>query len=124
MSTVIADDVTAFHQVFYATMVMAGHESLKAALAQQRIPARLRAGIDNYVAALAEIERDDPDKDAGAYDDMHVALEEVLADGSGMAKRIRLPLTIAGAAVRTAGSGSRPTNESPASHREPSPTTC
>jgi hypothetical protein len=111
----IAEDVTAFHQVFYATMVMAGHESLKAALAQQRIPGRLRAGIDTYAAALAETERDDPDKDADAYDDMHTALEEVLADGPGIAKRIRLLLTVTGAAVRTADSGSRSTDETPAS---------
>ena len=111
----VAEDVTAFHQVFYATTVMAGHESLRAALAEHRIPTRLRPGIDAYAAALADTERDDPDKDGDAYNDMHVALEEVLADGPGMAKRIRLLLTVLGAAVRTADSGSRSTDETPAS---------
>ncbi|WP_106131359.1 hypothetical protein [Pseudosporangium ferrugineum] len=110
-----ANDVTAFHQVFNATMVMAGHESLKTALAQQRILARLHPGIDTYAAALAETERDDPDEDADAYNDMHLALEEVLADGPGMAKRIRFLLTVLGAAVRTADSGSRSTDGTPAS---------
>ncbi|MBL7261585.1 hypothetical protein [Paractinoplanes lichenicola] len=110
-----ADDVTAFHQVFNATMVMAGYESLKTALAQQRIPARLRPGIDTYAAALSETERDDPDEDADAYNDMHLALEAVLAGGPGMAKRIRFLLTVLGAAVRTADSGSRSTDGTPAS---------
>jgi hypothetical protein len=107
----IVDDATAFHQVYNATTLMAGHESLKAALAQQRIPARLRSGIDTYAAALAETEQDNHDKDTDVYDDMHVALEEVLADGPGLAKRVQLLLEIIGAAVRAADAGPRPAGE-------------
>ena len=46
---------------------------------------------------------------------MHLALEEVLAGGPGMAKRIRFLLTVLGAAVRTADSGSRSMKGTPAS---------
>ncbi|WP_433790862.1 hypothetical protein [Actinoplanes sp. CA-252034] len=102
----ITEDTSAFHQIFYATMVMAGHQTLEAALAQQRIPARIRPHIDTYAAALAETERNDSDNDAAvaadAYDQMHTALEDVLAEGPGLAKRIKLLLATTGTAVRAA----------------------
>ncbi|WP_412746005.1 hypothetical protein [Krasilnikovia sp. MM14-A1004] len=100
--TDVAEDASAFHQIFYATMVMAGHEQLTAALAQQRIPARLRQHIDAFAEALAETEGEDSDEVGEAYDDMHAALEQILDDRPGQAKRIRLLLAVTGTAVRTA----------------------
>jgi hypothetical protein len=96
----LSEDVSTLHQVIYATIVMAGPEPLKAALAQHRTPKRIRRHMDAYAAALAETERNGHDENADLYDDMHGALELALADGPGLRKRIRFLLAITGTAAR------------------------
>jgi hypothetical protein len=96
----VIQDVSSFHQVFYAAMVMAGPEPLKAALAEKRAPALLRADIEDFAAALATTEDDHADEVADPYDDMHAALELVLAEGPDPDERIRYLLAITGLAAR------------------------
>jgi hypothetical protein len=95
-----AENTSSLHQVIYESILMAGSGPLKAALTEQRPPARIRSRIENFAAALAATELDDADESADAYDDMHAALERVLAHGRDLGKRIRYLLTVTGLAAR------------------------
>ena len=101
-------DVSAFHQVFYAAMVMAGSGPLRAALQDRPAPARWREGITDFVDALAMTEDGDEPEADDAYDDMHRALEEVLEDGPDLDERIRYLLAVAGNTARLTESDVNP----------------
>jgi hypothetical protein len=79
---------------------MAGSGPLAAALAETGTPAQLRPSIDGFAVALAVTEHDDAGESADAYDDMHRALERVLAQGPDLDERIRYLLAVAGVAAR------------------------
>ena len=104
----VMDDISAFHQVFYAAMVMAGPGSLKAALEERPAPAGIREGITDFADALATTEDRDAFESADAYDDMHVALDGVLEDGPDLGERIRYLLVVAGLAAGLAEGGEDP----------------
>lgn len=92
----VIQDVSSFHQVFYAAMVMAGPGPLKAALAEKPAPALLDADIEDFAAALAATDDDNAD----SYDDMHAALELVLAEEPDLDERIRYLLAVTCLAAR------------------------
>ena len=92
----VIQEVSSFHQVFYAAMVMAGPGPLRAALAEKPAPAQLRADIENFAAALAATDDDQADP----YDDMHAALELALTEEPDLNERIRYLLAVTGLAAR------------------------
>lgn len=96
----VTQDASTFHFVFYATMIMAGPEPLKAAMAEKQPLPSLRAEIEEFAAALRTTEDDQADETADSYDGMHAALELVLAEGPDLGERIRYLLSIAGLAAR------------------------
>jgi hypothetical protein len=101
----VTEDVSAFHQVFCATMVMAGPGPLNAALAEKPAPAHLRAGIEDFAAALSATEGDGPGE---PYDDMHAALELVLDEDTDLDRAVRYLLIIAGLAARFTNTDANP----------------
>jgi hypothetical protein len=119
-------DVTSFHQVFYAAMVMAGPGPLKAAMAEKHSPTLLRADIEDFAAALVATEGDHAEETADSYDDMHTALELVLAAGPDLDERVRYLLDIAGTAARLTDSDVNPRRNMEGHVSTPlcSPTTC
>jgi hypothetical protein len=104
----VIEDVSSFHQVFYATMVMAGHGPLRAALAEQAPLDQLRADLGDFAAALSVTENDDPDDRADAYNDMHAALELVLSENGDLGEAIRSLLAITGRAARFTSTDANP----------------
>jgi len=104
----VTQDVSAFHHVFYAVMVMVGPGPLKAALEERPAPAQLQEGITDFVDALAVTEGRDAVEPVDGYDDMHAALELVLDEGPGLDQRIRYMLAVAGLAARLTDSDANP----------------
>lgn len=100
-------DASSFHHVFHATMVMIGSGPLKAALAERPAPDEVRAGIDDFVAALSATEEDHSD-DFDPYDDMFVALELVLGDESDLDEVVRYLLAITSLAAKLTGTEANP----------------
>ncbi|MFD0575088.1 hypothetical protein [Dactylosporangium darangshiense] len=103
-----AQNNSSFHHVIHDALLMAGSGPLTAALAEQPAPARLRLGINAFVAALATTEHADTDEAADAYDDMNLALERILARGTGLAKRIRYLLAVTGLTARLTETDANP----------------
>ena len=52
----VLQDVSPFHQVSYAAILMAGSGPLRAALAEKPAPAKFRADIEDFAEALAASE--------------------------------------------------------------------
>jgi hypothetical protein len=101
----VTEDVSTFHQVFCATMVMAGPGPLNAALAEKPAPAQLRAGIEDFAAALSATEADRPGE---PYEDMYAALELVLGEDTDLDRAVRYLLSIAGLAARFTSTDANP----------------
>jgi hypothetical protein len=104
----VNEDVSAFHQVFYATMLMAGSGPLNAALAENPAPAQLRADIADFAAALSATASHRPDDLGESYDDMHGALELVLDEEADLRDVIRYLLAITSLAARFTGTDANP----------------
>lgn len=104
----VTEDVSAFHQVFYATMMMEGPGPLNAALAEKPAPAQLRADIEDFAAALSATESARSDDSREPYDDMHAALELVLGEDTDVDEAIRYLLAITSLAARLTGTGANP----------------
>jgi hypothetical protein len=104
----VTEDVSSFHRVFCATMVMAGPGPLKAALADRPAPGQLRADIEDFAAALSMTEDDRPDHSADPYDDMHAALELVLDEDADISDAIRYLLAVTGLAAKFTSSDANP----------------
>jgi hypothetical protein len=103
-----SDDVSAFHHVFHATMVMIGSGPLKAALAERPAPDELQADIEDFAAALSATEGDQSDDSDDPYDDMHAALELVLDEKSDLDEVIRYLLAITSLASTLTGTEANP----------------
>jgi hypothetical protein len=107
----VAEDVSAFHQVFYATMVMTGPGPLNAALAENPAPAQFRAGIANFIAALSATAGDRPNDSVDAYDDMHAALEIVLDEDGDLDAAVRYLLAVTSLAARFTSTDANPNRD-------------
>jgi hypothetical protein len=103
-----AENTSSLHHVIYESVLMAGSGPLKAGLTQSPPPARIRPRMDDFATALATTEGDDAEGSADAYDDMHKALEHLLARGRSVEKRIRYLLDVAGLAARLTDSDANP----------------
>lgn len=104
----VTEDVSAFHQVWYATMVMAGPGPLKAALAEKPAPAQIRADIEGFAAALSATESARSDDSREPYDDMHAALELVLGEDTDLDEAIRYLLAITSLAAKFTSTDANP----------------
>jgi hypothetical protein len=112
----VALDGGGFQQVCYQALLLAGAGPVKAALAQQRAPARMRASMKRFAAALAATEEGEsaPEDDAETtgsadpYDDMGSALEQALAEGPSLAERARYLLAVIGHAAELTETDSNP----------------
>lgn len=107
--TQASEDVSDFHHVFYATMVMTGPGPLKTALAERPAPDdELQAGIEDFAAALSATEGDRSDDSDDPYDDMHAALELVLDEESDLEEVIRYLLAITSLSSKLTGTEANP----------------
>lgn len=104
----VIEDISSFHQAFYATMVMVGPGPLKAALADKPARGQLQADIDDFAAALSVTEDDHPDDLADPYDDMHGALEVLLGENTDLHEAVRSLLAITGLAARFTSTDANP----------------
>jgi hypothetical protein len=104
----VTEDVTAFHQVFHATMIMAGPGPLSAALAERPAPAWLHEDVQDFAAALAATEDDDSEDSGDPYDDMHGMLDAVLDEDSDLDEAVRYLLVITGVAAKLTGTDANP----------------
>lgn len=96
----VTQDTSALQHVTYEALLMAGAGPLKAALASFPPPPRVRAGIEDFTAALEVTEAAGADEAADPYDDMHRALDKVLAEEAGLRTRIQWLLAVTGLAAR------------------------
>lgn len=104
-----SEDVSNFHHVFYATMVMTGPGPLKAALAERPAPDDgLQADIEDFAAALSATEGGQSDDSDDPYNDMHGALELVLDEESDLDEVIRYLLAITSLASKLTGADANP----------------
>ncbi len=104
-----SEEVSNFHHVFYATMVMTGPGPLKTALAEMPAPDdELQAGIEDFAAALSATEGDRSYDSDDPYDDMHAALELVLDEESDLEEVIRYLLAITSLSSKLTGTGANP----------------
>lgn len=102
---IVVGDVTTFHQLVYAALVMAGTGPVRAATDGVDMPAATRAAMRKFVRAQALTNPDDgssrpSDEEVGdAYDDMHHALEAALNDDGDLYGQVRGILTVVGLAA-------------------------
>jgi len=104
----VTEDSSALHHVTYEALLMAGAGPLKAALGSLPPPPRVGAGIKDFTAALEVTETAEVHEAEDPYDDMHRALDEVLAEGDGREERIRWVLAVTGLAARLTETGANP----------------
>jgi hypothetical protein len=104
----VIENVTAFHQVFHATMIMAGPGPLNAALAERPAPAWLNEDVQDFAAALAATEGHGSEDAGDPYDDMHGTLDEVLDEDSDLDEAVRYLLAITGLAAKLTSSDANP----------------
>ncbi len=104
----VTENVTAFHQVFHATMIMVGPGPLNAALTERPAPAWLNEGVHDFAAALAATEGNGSEDADDPYDDMHGTLDVVLDEDSGLDEVVRYLLAITGLAAKLTSSDANP----------------
>lgn len=107
----VTRDASALHHVVYEALLMAGTGPLKEALARFPPPPGARAGIRDLIAAMEVTETAHADEADDPYDDMHGALDTVLAEGAGLRKRIEWVLTVTGLAARVTEDGEDPAGD-------------
>src|SRR6201996_2070408 len=108
----VTQDTSALHHVTYEALLMAGAGPLKAALASFPPPPAVRAGIRDFTAAMEVTEAAGADEAADPYDDMHRALDKVLAQGAGLRMRIQWVLAVTGLAARLTETDANPRPDS------------
>src|SRR6185437_14359024 len=104
----VTRNASALHHVVFEALLMAGAGPVQAALGSLPPPARAGAGIKDFIAALEVTETAGADEVEDPYDDMHRALDRVLAEGAGREKRIRWALAVTGLAARLTETGANP----------------
>ena len=104
----VTENASALHHVAFEALLMAGAGPLKAALGSLPPPPRAGAGINDFIAALEVTETAEADGAEDPYDDMHSALDRVLAEGAGREKRIRWVLAVTGLAARLTETDANP----------------
>jgi hypothetical protein len=104
----VTENASALHHVTYEALLMAGAGPLKAALGSLPPPPSVDAGIKDFTAALEVTETAEVHEDEDPYDDMHRALDGVLAEGDGREERIRWVLAVTGLAARLTETDANP----------------
>lgn len=92
---------TALRHIVHETLMLAGGDCLRAALAQQPHLAGPGQGYADLAAALEAIDSD-PGQDLSSdlHDDMHTALEKILEESDDPAAAVRCVLPVIGLAAR------------------------
>ncbi len=104
----VTENASALHHVLCEALLMAGTGPLKAALESFPPPPGARAGIKDFITALEVTETAEANDAGDPYDDMHRALDLVLAEGPGLEQRIRWALAVTGLAARLTEAGADP----------------
>jgi len=104
----VTENASALHHVLCEALLMAGAGPLEAALESFPPPPGVRAGIKDFTAALEVTETAEVNDAGDPYDDMHRALDLVLAEGPGLEQRIRWVLAVTGLAARLTETGANP----------------
>lgn len=104
----VTENASALHHVLCEALLMAGAGPLKAALESFPPPPGARAGIKDFTVALEVTETAEVNDAADPYDDMHRALDRVLAEGPGLKERIRWVLAVTGLAARLTETDANP----------------
>ena len=104
----VTENASALHHVLCEALLMAGAGPLQAALASFPPPPGASAGIKDFIAALEVTETAEAGTAEDPYDDMHRALDRVLASGAGLEQRIRWVLAVTGLAARLTETDANP----------------
>lgn len=108
----VTQDASALHHVTYEALLMVGAGPLKAALESFPPPPGIRAGIEDFIAAMEVTEAADVDEAEDPYDDMHRALGKILAKAAGIRKRVQWVLAVTGLAARLTETDANPRRDS------------